>query len=179
MTAESTHGAWEPLAARPGPSGFVHVTTVTYRLPDGRNADWDLVTGPDAVAVLALTATNEVILARQYRPGPAAILDELPGGLVDAGEMPAEAAQRELLEETGYRGELEIVGWLSQAANMTRRNWVAVAKNCSRDAEPSLGPYEYIEVVLRPLSVFRRDLRSSRITDLGAAYLALDHLGLL
>jgi ADP-ribose pyrophosphatase len=176
MSTQSAPGAWEWVAERPGPSGFVQVTTVTYRLPDGRRADWDLVTGPDAVAVLALTRSKEVILARQFRLGPAAILDELPGGLVDPGEMPAEAAGRELLEETGYRGKVELVGWLPPAANMTRRNWVAVAQDCERVAEPSLGPYEYIEVVTRPLEVFRRDLRSSRITDLGSAYLALDHL---
>ncbi|MGO9196560.1 MAG: NUDIX hydrolase [Acidimicrobiales bacterium] len=171
--------AWEPIAERPGPSGYVQVTTVTYRFPDGRSADWDLVTGPDAVAVLALTPGDEVILARQYRPGPGKVLDELPGGLVDPGETPAEAAARELLEETGYEGAVEIVGWLPPAANMTRRNWVAVALDCERLAQQALGPYEYIEVVTRPLGEFRNALGSLPLTDLGAAYLALDRLGRL
>ena len=114
---------WQLLSQRPGPAGYVTVVTNTYRLPDGTTADWDILTGPDVVSVLALTADGDVVLARQYRPGPGAVLDELPGGFLDPGEDPAAGAARELLEETGYRGAVEVVGHTYLSGNATRRRY--------------------------------------------------------
>jgi 8-oxo-dGTP pyrophosphatase MutT (NUDIX family) len=54
--------------------------------------------------VVALTADRKVVLVRQYRYGLGAVHFELPGGVVDPGEDPAEGARRELLEETGFGG---------------------------------------------------------------------------
>lgn len=170
---------WTRLSSRPGPSGFVRVETATFRLPDGAESDWDLVTGPDVVAVLALTDDGEVVLARQFRPGPGRLLDELPGGIVDDGETPLEAAVRELAEETGYAGEVELAGSYWAAANWTRRNHVAVARRCRLAGPATPGPDEFVAVVTEPLAHFRRRLARGELTDLGAAFLALDHLGLL
>ena len=61
---------------------------------------------PDYSAVLALTDDQEVLIVRQYRPAVERYTLELPSGLVDAGETPAEAARRELLEETGYEADV-------------------------------------------------------------------------
>ena len=58
---------------------------------------------PDWVNVIARTAAGEVVLIRQYRHGTAAVHVEIPGGMVDPGEDPLIAAQRELAEETGYQ----------------------------------------------------------------------------
>ena len=121
---------------RPGPIGYLSVVTNTYRLPDGSVADWDILAVPDSVAVLALTGDNQVVLARQYRPGPDAVLDELPGGMIDAGESPRDAAVRELREETGYRGDVSIVGYTFVVANSTRRSWVSIATGCGQVAHP-------------------------------------------
>lgn len=172
---------WSRLSERPGPSGYVQVATVTYEMPDGTRADWDLITGPDVVSILALTPDDEVVLARQYRPGPGAVLDELPGGMVDLGESPLTAARRELLEETGYEGTVEIVASFPSGASRTRRSWVAVALGCQKVAEPSPGEHEFIEVIVRPLSELRRSLAAGlgTFTDVGAAYAALDHLNRL
>ncbi|MFP6605555.1 MAG: NUDIX hydrolase [Myxococcota bacterium] len=56
------------------------------------------------VNVVALTPAQEFVMVRQYRHGSDEITFEIPGGMVDSGETPAEAAVRELLEETGYQG---------------------------------------------------------------------------
>jgi 8-oxo-dGTP pyrophosphatase MutT (NUDIX family) len=59
----------------------------------------------DWVNVVPVTADDQIVMVRQYRHGSGAVTLEIPGGLVDPGETPAESAARELLEETGYRAD--------------------------------------------------------------------------
>ncbi len=56
----------------------------------------------DYVCIVALTPDRRVPIVRQYRPAVEAFTWELPAGMVDDGEDPAECCRRELLEETGY-----------------------------------------------------------------------------
>jgi ADP-ribose pyrophosphatase len=56
----------------------------------------------DYLAIVARTPSGLFPLVRQYRPALETFTWELPAGLVDPGEDPAEGSRRELLEETGY-----------------------------------------------------------------------------
>jgi 8-oxo-dGTP pyrophosphatase MutT (NUDIX family) len=56
----------------------------------------------DYLAIVAVTPDGRFPIVRQYRPALEAFTWELPAGLVDPGEDPAEGCRRELLEETGY-----------------------------------------------------------------------------
>jgi 8-oxo-dGDP phosphatase len=85
-------------------SRLVSVRSDKVRMPDGKVAERDVVVHPGAVAVLALDASERVLLIRQYRHPVGQLLWEIPAGLRDvAGEPPWATAQRELLEEAGYR----------------------------------------------------------------------------
>jgi len=57
---------------------------------------------PDYISIVALTRAGKIPIVRQYRPALEAYAWELPAGLVDAGEDPADGCRRELLEETGF-----------------------------------------------------------------------------
>lgn len=61
------------------------------------------MTGPDGIICLPFTPEGELLLIRQFRPSLERETLEIPAGSIDRGEMPAEAASREILEETGYR----------------------------------------------------------------------------
>ncbi len=68
----------------------------------GRVVWGEYLVHPGAVAVLAL-ADGEVLLVRQFRGAIGAWTLEIPAGTLEPGEDPAEAAVREMVEETGYK----------------------------------------------------------------------------
>ncbi|MVN23507.1 NUDIX hydrolase [Mucilaginibacter arboris] len=75
----------------------------TCKMPDGRIVDdYYVLEYPDWANAVAITEDNEVLLVKQYRHAANEVLLEIPGGVIDAGEDPKTAMQRELLEETGY-----------------------------------------------------------------------------
>jgi len=81
------------------------VTTDQVQEPNGVRARRDVIHHSGSVVVLAVddsTATPRVLLERQYRHAATDYLWELPAGRIDPGEQELKAAQRELLEETGY-----------------------------------------------------------------------------
>ncbi len=151
-----------------------------YRLPNGKVADYYIRIELPGACVFGLTADNKVITFPQYRPGPDAILRELPGGRVEPGEDPRKTAMRELLEETGFTGEVEdwTGTWQSDAYTKPSRT-IVIAKNCKKIAEPKLDEAEFGEVELVDIADFVAQVRTGQLTDAAGALLALDHLGLL
>lgn len=169
--------AWRKLDERIVYDRFRRILSRTFSLPDGSTAEFEVVELSDSAAVLALTAASEVVLVREFRPGPESVLLELPGGVVETSQSPIDAARAELLEETGYDGEIIGAGAILKDAYTTNTKHVFAATDCRRVAQPK-EPL-FTEPVLMPLPEFRSHLRSGRLTDADAAYLALDYLALL
>jgi ADP-ribose pyrophosphatase len=148
-----------------------------YIFPNNQSGDYYIKDEGKGVAVLAETTDKKFILAKHYRPGPDEVLTELPGGNVDPGESEDQAAEREFLEETGYKGEISFVGAFYDDAYTSSMRYLYVAKRAIKVAEPKLTPSEQIEVVLASLKEFRQILKKGGLTDLGLAYAGLDYLG--
>ena len=67
----------------------------------------------DWVNVVALTPEKKILVVRQFRFGMGKFTIEIPAGLIEPGEPHAEAARRELVEETGYTArEWRYLGWV-------------------------------------------------------------------
>lgn len=82
------------------------VSTDHVQEPGGVKVRRDLIHHSGSVVVLAVDdsrLTPRVLLERQYRHAAGDYLWELPAGRIDPGEQELKAAQRELIEETGYR----------------------------------------------------------------------------
>ena len=155
------------------------IERVDYKLPNGTETDFYIKKEGPAAAIFAMTENEEVILARQFRPGPGRVLNELPGGFIEPGENALEAIQREFLEETGYEGAFTEIGTCLDDAYSTMERHCFVATNCKKVSEPQNTDTEQTELVHMSLSEFRKQLRSGQMTDIEVGYLALDYLGLL
>jgi ADP-ribose pyrophosphatase len=170
---------WQKRTERDVFASYRRISRKTFVLPNGAEAEFEIKQEPRCVCVLALTTRQTVLLVHQFRPGPEAILLELPGGGVSPGEDPASAAARELLEETGYGGEMELAGSSWHCGYSTRRTYHFVARSCVKIQEPRPDELEFLEVVEMPLADFQQHVRSGNLTDGAGAYMGLEKLNLL
>ena len=82
---------------------FLELRRDRVALPDGREATREYVVHPGAVMIVAILPDGRLVMERQYRYPVRQTMIEFPAGKLDAGEGGLACAQRELLEETGYR----------------------------------------------------------------------------
>lgn len=142
------------------------------KLPSGRIVDDYFVSVRAEVAMaVALTEDRQLILVRQYKHGAQKITIEIPAGTFDpAQETAAQAAQRELLEETGYAGaEAEhLVTLIDNPTKDTNSISIWLVQNCRQVAGQNLDPNEEIEVMLVPLPQARHMVLSGQIAVSGS-----------
>jgi len=176
-----THPSWQ----RVGDDILVHdgwlrVIRRRYTMPDGKESDWELLGGFESVSILAITDDDQIVLVRQFRPGPDAVMLNLPGGLVDHGEGVLEAAARELVEETGYEArELELVATFHPMAHGGWVKHVVIARGCAATGTQALDDLEDCVPVAVSAPELRRAARAGELVGTDAVYLSLDHAGLL
>lgn len=95
---------WQTLSQKTtlAHSQYLTVENHTVQLPDGHTIpDWPWVITPDYINVLALTTNHQALCFHQTKYATGETL-AVVGGYLEPGEDPLAAAQRELLEETGY-----------------------------------------------------------------------------
>ncbi|MCF7803187.1 MAG: NUDIX hydrolase [Candidatus Marinimicrobia bacterium] len=132
----------------------------------GNKGEFYTMDTPDWVNVIAVTPDDEVVLIRQYRHGIDDITLEIPGGLVDEGELPGKAAARELQEETGFTGDDPIsLGYVdANPAIQTNRCYTFLIQNARLTDAKDLQEHEEIEMETRPLSGIPEIIRNQVIT---------------
>lgn len=161
-------------------SPFRSIEDVLFELPNGDQRVFSLKKEGEVVAILAIDDNGEVILAKQYRPGPDEILDELPGGGIESGETPLIAAKRELKEETGYESDdWTLLGIPKECAYSTITRYAYLAKNCSHTSELDLDETEYVEVVKKSIPSFLEQLKKGDCTDPEVGWMGLFEYGFL
>lgn len=127
-------------------------------IPDQKRtpSDFYVLDAPEWVNIIAMTPEKEVLLVEQYRAGIDAPTLEIPGGMVDKGEGPLDAAKRELLEETGFESnDWSTFGKIS--ANPAIQNnftHLYLALDCIKTKEQQMDGTEDILMHQMPLERF-------------------------
>lgn len=143
----------------------------TVLLPTGQVlSPYHAIECPDWVNVIAIDADECIILIEQYRVVVQQTMLEIPAGIVDPGESPLVAAQRELLEETGYAGgdwhELGVV--FPASSRLTNKAWGYLALGVHQAVQPKPEASEILRIRRRPWTAFAAGLRSGEMNILEA-----------
>jgi ADP-ribose pyrophosphatase len=155
------------LSSQPAYQGtFFTIDRMTVRLPDGNTSRRDILRHPGAVGVIALTADGKLVLVRQYRTALEQVTLEIPAGKLNLGEDHAEAAKRELQEETGYTASkwgylgpfAPAVGYSDEILHL----WMATDLSFA-GADPDAD--EFINVELIPLTEMVDRVLDGKICD--------------
>jgi 8-oxo-dGTP pyrophosphatase MutT (NUDIX family) len=123
---------------------------------DGRSGEFCLLTAPDWVNVVPVIrgtdGSERFLMVRQYRHGAGIVTTEFPAGLVEQGEEPLAAAERELREETGRKaGRMTLLGRVSpNPAFMSNWCYTYLAEDLSLPAGSDLDHLEILEPVEVP-----------------------------
>jgi 8-oxo-dGTP pyrophosphatase MutT (NUDIX family) len=151
------------------------VLQARYRHPGrGHERDFVVIDTPDWVNVIALTPDHRLVLVRQFRFGIDDFSLEIPGGMMERGEDPLAAAQRELREETGHTGRrVRILGGVHpNPAIMNNVCHLVLVEQAERTSELAWDHDEEIEVLTAPVDEVFAWARTGRIKHA----LALDAL---
>jgi 8-oxo-dGTP pyrophosphatase MutT (NUDIX family) len=132
---------------------------------DGREGDFFIIEAPDWVQVLALTPRQELVLVRQWRFGVEKLSWEPPGGVIESGEDPVVAGQRELLEETGHAGQnARALGQASpNPALQNNQTHFVLVDNCVVHAPLDWDPHEELQIGIFPLAEVEQMIRRGEI----------------
>lgn len=154
--------------------------------PDGRIIEpYYVVEVPDWCNTIILTKDERVILVRQYRYAADQITFELPGGLIEKGEDPMNAAKREMEEETGFTSdEFELISKVSPNPSINNNTaYFYLARNAYPIANiKNMDEFEDIDVVSFSKEELWQLLKENKIqhgVQVGPLYAAFVKLGWL
>lgn len=84
---------------------LLKVNKLKVKLPNGNKASREIISHPGAVAIIPILSNKKIIFVKQFRKAIEKQLLEIPAGTLEPKEKPFLCAQRELIEETGFKAK--------------------------------------------------------------------------
>jgi ADP-ribose pyrophosphatase len=158
----------EVLQSKTVYKNYFEVQEDLLRLPHGAKQTYSfLIMAPEASVVIAETKEGGVVINKEYRHPTKRWLYGLPGGCVDAGESPIDAAKRELLEETGYTAkEFHLLGSSYPfPGSSTQRLHYILAKEAECTHPTAHEPFELIHVEVKSIDFIHEQIHKGAMID--------------
>ena len=120
-----------------------------------------------AVMVIAETDDGMLVINREYRHPTGEILLSLPGGVLENGEHAVQGAERELMEETGFRGShYEVMGEAYPLPGLYPQKISYVrARQAKQVSQPNLETAEYIHTELMTYEALLQAIAEGQAVD--------------
>lgn len=157
-------------------SPWVSLHLVDVEVPGGRRYEHHAISGPDAAGVIVTDPQRGTLMIWRHRMLGDRWGWEIPGGMVDDGETPEQAAHRECIEETGWRpGPLRLLQHFSPIAGQsTQTFWVYAADTAAQVGAPHPEETERVEWVAD--EQLRELVRTNQVLDGLSVIAVLHHL---
>ena len=137
-----------------------------HLLPNGNKALREVIRFPNSVVILPLITIDKIVLLYQYRPAIRKWIYELPAGIIEGNEDPAETASRELIEETGYKaGTLKQVFSMYLAPGYSTEYMYAFIAYDLKEVGAKPEPYEVIRREIIGVDEALEMIRNHEIID--------------
>jgi ADP-ribose pyrophosphatase len=144
----------------------VGLSRETFVFPDGKEAVREIVQHPGASAMVPMISPTEVILIKQFRYSAKKELWEIPAGTLEPGETPLACAERELVEEIGYRaGKMTPLGGFYTSPGFCTEFLHLFLATDLELSESNLDKDERIEVHKMPMREAIRKIERGEIID--------------
>ncbi len=124
----------------------------------------------DTSHIIPILDDANLLMVETYRNGAGKRLLELPGGFLNAGERPRDAAKRELLEETGYSSK--VMKYLTYTytwpGRSTQKNYVFCATGLTKIEDPKPEPFEKLKTIKLSRKQIANEILTGRIRSSSA-----------
>ncbi|QBQ39772.1 NUDIX hydrolase [Sphingobacterium psychroaquaticum] len=155
------------------------------RMPNGNiKEEYYVMEYPSWVNMIGITEKGTILFVKQYRHGAEQVLIELPAGVVEAGEDPADAARREMLEETGYAFDTiekiaELYANPATSGNITSTYLLKNGRKVQEQELDSSEDIEVLEMTINEAKQFVLDNKIGQALHTSALFYTLIKLGAL
>ncbi|WP_138416830.1 NUDIX hydrolase [Aquibacillus sediminis] len=145
-------------------------------LPNGKTSKREIIKHPGAVAVIAITKENKIVMVEQYRKPLEKSIIEIPAGKLEKGEDPKSSAIRELEEETGYTttNMTYLTSFYTSPGFADELLHVYITKEVKPlEEKKAMDEDEFVELMEVSLEEAEQLIREERIHDVKTAYAIL------
>lgn len=136
-------------------------------MPNGKEGQYNVIESLGSVFIIALNGQNQILLIKLFRYPSQKYFWEIPGGAIDEGESPIEAAKRELQEETGFIANQWIDLGYSEMTNgkSAAKSWFFVAKGLAQTNKHEQEAEGIANVKFTSHADLLASIKSGQITD--------------
>lgn len=125
---------WKLIERNEEKLGRFKVIKDRLELPNEKQINFSFLNFSDGVCILPIVKKDNYLVINQYRHAVGMRQWEFPAGMIDEGLTPLQAAQKELLEETGYEAQewIDLGMFHPSAGSTSEKIYLFAARNLSK-----------------------------------------------